>query len=121
LNSGGVPQPSRGDIWLVNLDPTVGDEIKKMRPCLIVNSDSLGKLRLRLVAPLTGWNNSFLQNLWHVRIEPDRNNGLSKASAIDVLQLRGVDTRRFVKKLGHISAMQMEEVAAAIAVVVEYR
>ncbi len=105
----------------MNLDPTVGDEITKMRPCLIISSDSIGKLRLRLIAPITEWKNAFLDNLWHVRIDPDRNNGLTKASAVDVLQLRGVSTQRFMKKLGHVSAVQTEEVVAAIAVVTEYR
>ena len=119
--SGGAAQPRRGEIWLVDLNPTVGDEIKKERPCLIVNSDSVGRLRLRLVAPVTGWKDSFKNNLWHVRIEPDKNNGLTKASVIDVLQLRGTDIQRFKRKLGHVSAVQMEEVAAAIAVVVEHR
>jgi len=121
LTNGGTPQPQRGEIWLINLDPTIGDEIKKKRPCLVVNSDSIGKLRLRSVAPITEWKNAFQNNLWHVRIGPDKNNGLTKVSAFDVLQLRGVDIQRFIKKLGHVSAVQMEEVVAAIAVVIEYR
>ena len=77
-----VPQPKRGEIWLVNLDPTIGDEIQKKRPCLVVNSDSIGKLRIRLIAPITEWKNAFENNLWHVRIKPARDNGLVKTSAI---------------------------------------
>lgn len=121
MTSGGHLQPQRCEIWKIDLEPTIGDEIKKARPCLVVNSDSIGKLHLRLVAPLTGWNDAFLHNLWHVRIDPDNNNGLTKPSAIDVLQLRGVDTQRFIQKLGRVTAVQMEEVVAAIAVVIEYR
>ena len=121
MTGGSTPQPCRGEIWHINLDPAIGDEIKKMRPCLVVNSDSIGKLRLRLIAPITEWKTTFLHNLWHVLIEPDGNNGLTKASAVDVLQLRGVSTRRFMKKLGYITAVQTEEVVAAIAVVIEYR
>lgn len=121
MTGGSAPQPCRGEIWLVELDPTKGDEIKKMRPCLVINSDSIGKLRLRLIAPITEWNTTFLHNLWHVQIDPDGKNGLTKASAIDVLQLRGVSTSRCRKKLGRVTALQMEEVVAAIAVVIEYR
>lgn len=92
--------PKRGEIWLVNLDPTVGSEIKKVRPVVVVNSDAVGKLPLRLVAPITGWDDSFEHNLWHVKIHPDKINGLGKASAVDVLQLRGLDTQRFIKRPG---------------------
>ena len=114
-------RPRRGEIWLVNLDPTIGDEIKKTRPCLVINSDSIGKLRLKLIAPLTNWRSVFKDNLWHVRIEPNKENGLNKISAIDVLQLRGVDLNRMINKIGRITATQMEEVVTTIALVIEYR
>jgi len=81
----------------------------------------MGKLPLRLVAPITEWKDAFAPNIWHVRIEPDSLNGLDKVSAIDTLQLRGVDTRRFVSKIGEVSANLMEGIAAAIAAVVEYQ
>ena len=83
---------SRGEIWLVNLDPTIGAEIRKTRPVVIVNSDALGALPIRLVAPITEWKDYFASNVWHVKFEPDRTNGLTKTSAVDTLQLRGVDT-----------------------------
>ena len=47
-------------------------------------------------------------------------NGLTKPSSVDTLQLRGVDTSRFLKQIGRISADKIEEIAAAIAAVVEY-
>jgi len=118
LNRGASPK--RGEIWLVNLDPTIGNEIKKKRPCLVVNSNAIGKLHIRLVAPITEWKTVFNRNLWHTKINPSLNNGLRKTSAIDVLQLRGVDTSRFIKKLGYITASQIEEVTASIAIVIEY-
>jgi len=63
----------------------------------------------------------FERNLWHVKIEPSRWNGLSKTSALDALQVRGVDTRRFIRKLGRLTPMEMDDLAAAIAAVVEYQ
>ena len=45
----------RGDIWLVNLEPTIGAEIRKTRPVVVIGSDAVGLLPIRLVAPLTGW------------------------------------------------------------------
>ena len=113
--------PKRGEIWWVNLDPTVGAEIRKRRPAVVVSSDAVGKLPLKLIAPITEWKDAFAPNIWHVRIEPDSVNGLDKVGAVDTLQVRGVDTRRFVSKLGAVSAPLMEEIAAAIAAVVEYQ
>lgn len=113
--------PRRGEIWLVNLDPTVGAEIRKVRPTVVVSSDAVGRLPIKLVAPITEWKAAFTTNLWHVRIDPVGSNGLSKVSTVDVLQLRGVDTRRFVQRLGRLTADQMEEIAAAIAAIVEYQ
>ena len=43
----------RGEVWLINLDPTVGSEIKKTRPAVIVNDDAIGILPLRVIVPIT--------------------------------------------------------------------
>ena len=113
-------QPKRGEVWLVNLDPTLGAEIRKTRPVVVVSSDGIGKLPIKLVAPITDWKDSFALNPWHVRLEPDSENGLTKISAVDTLQLRGVDAQRFIKKFGQLSREEITEVVVAIAIVVEY-
>ncbi len=113
--------PKRGDIWLANFDPTVGSEIKKIRPSVVVSSDSVGKLPLKLAAPITDWKEYYAGNIWHVKIEPGIANGLTKVSAVDVLQLRGMDIQRFIRKIGELSTTNMEEIARAIAAVVEYK
>jgi mRNA interferase MazF len=111
---------SRGEIWLVNLDPTVGAEIRRTRPVVVVSSDAVGVLPIKLVAPLTEWKDYLAGNVWHVKVEPDEANGLTKRSAVDTLQLRGVDTRRFVQKLGSVSPAIMRAIVTAIAAVIEY-
>ncbi len=110
----------RGDIWLTNFDPIVGAEIKKVRPAIIVSSDGVGKLPIKLIAPITDWKEYYAENIWHVKIEANIKNSLSKDSAVDILQLRGVDVQRLIRKIGECSSEIMEEIAAAIAVVVEY-
>lgn len=112
--------PQRGEIWLVNFDPTIGTEIRKTRPAVVVSSDAVGRLPIKLVAPVTDWKEYFAPNIWHVRIDPDPANGLTKASAVDTLQLRGMDHRRFVRKLGQVPPTTMEEIVLAIAAIVEY-
>lgn len=94
---------NRSEIWKVNIDPTIGAEIRKTRPVVVVSSDAIGALPIRLVAPLTEWKEHFAQNVWHVKVAPDNINGLTKTSAVDTLQLRGVDIQRFVQKIGDVS------------------
>ena len=114
-------QPARGEIWQVNFDPTIGAEIKKIRPAIVVSSDAVGSLPIKLVAPVTTWDSTFVGKIWLVKISPDANNGLTQDSAVDALQIRGVDVRRFVRKMGFLSPIVMEDIAAAVAIVVEYQ
>jgi mRNA interferase MazF len=117
MNSPNSPQ--RGEIWLVNFDPTIGKEIKKTRPAIVISSNAIGILPIKLVAPITDWKDWFAGNLWHVKIKPDETNGLSKESSVDVLQLRGVDTKRFIQKLGVVAPEKMPEITIAIVTVIE--
>jgi mRNA interferase MazF len=120
LTSSG-PGPRRGEVWIVSFDPTVGSEIQKTRPAVVVSSDGVGRLPVKLVVPLTDWKPHYAGNIWHVRLGPSRANGLAKESAADALQVRCVSVRRFQQRTGRLSATQMEEIAAAIAAVVEYQ
>lgn len=72
-------KPKRGEIWLVNLDPTIGAEIKKTRPSIIISSNALGKLPLKLVVPVTDWKEYFASNLWHIYVEATDTTGLIRA------------------------------------------
>lgn len=86
----------RGEIWLVNLDPTVGSEIKKSRPCVVVSPAELNDyLRTVIVAPMTskGFAAPFRVPLTHA--------GTKGLVVLD--QLRTVDKLRLVKRLGSVS------------------
>jgi mRNA interferase MazF len=110
----------RGEVWLINLDPTIGAEIKKTRPVVIVSSDTIGILPLRVVVPLTDWKNHYQQAAWMVKISPSSDNGLVKDSAADTFQIRSVSTTRFLRKIGEISQEEMNQIVHAIGLVVEY-
>ena len=114
------PSPLRGEVWRVNFDPTLGQEIKKSRPAVVISSDAMGKLPVKLVVPITEWKEHFSGSAWLVKITPDELNHLNKVSAADCLQIRGMDTVRFATRLGRVSSSVLEEIAAAIAIVVEY-
>ncbi|NET26606.1 type II toxin-antitoxin system PemK/MazF family toxin [Okeania sp. SIO1I7] len=112
--------PKRGDIWLTNFDPTIGAEIRKIRPAIIISSDGIGRLPIKLIAPITDWKNYFNNDSWHIKIEPDLENNLSKVSTVDLLQIRGMDLQRLVKKIGVCSSEVMDKISAGIALLVEY-
>ena len=120
LSNTNPPNPRRGEVWNLDFNPTVGSEIQKIRPAVIISSDGIGRLPIKLVAPITGWQVQFSQNTWHVRIEPNRTNGLTKVSAVDTLQIRGVDVRRFICRRGRLNITLMGEITAAIAAIVEH-
>lgn len=105
----------RGDIWLINLDPTIGAEIQKTRPAVIVNDDQLGILPLKVIVPITVWQDRYAVAPWFVRLEPEAENGLEKPSAADAFQVRSVSQQRFVRRLGKISDTAMQEITKALA------
>ena len=97
----------RGEIWLVALDPTVGSEIKKSRPCVIVSPLELNQhLRTVIVAPLTskGFAAPFRVPLTHA--------GTKGLIVLD--QIRSVDKVRLVKRLGAISAKTLSAALATL-------
>ena len=114
-----MTNPKRGEIWTVDFNPTIGAEIKKIRPAIVISSDAVGLLPLKLVMPVTEWNIKFQRNIWHVQIKPSNLNGLSKESAADALQTRSVSIERFNKNLGRITESQIEEIIQALAAVIE--
>ena len=108
----------KGEIWLVNLDPTIGAEIKKTRPVVIVNEDAIGVLPLRVIVPLTDWKDRYAVAPWMVRVDPDNDNGLSKLSAADAFQICSVSIERLTKHIGRVSQPILQAILLAIGVVV---
>jgi len=108
----------KGEIWLINLDPTVEAEIQKTHPAMIVNEDAIGILPWRVIVPLTDWKERYAIAPWMVRIEPDATNGLSEPSAADAFQMRSVSQERFARRIGRISEAILQEVLKAIQVVI---
>jgi len=108
----------QGEIWEINLSPTVGAEIKKKRPAIIINDDAIGILPLKVIVPITEWKDRFQGAIWLVRIEPDNENKLMKPSAIDTFQIRSVSTKRFLRKTGSVSSNILNEIKTAIKAVI---
>jgi mRNA interferase MazF len=98
----GRPAIIRGDVHLVRLDPTLGSEIRKTRPCVVVSPDELNQhLRTVIVAPMTTGGHAYP---WRVACR------FQKRSGFVVLdQLRTVDSERLVKRLGRLSSATTTE------------
>lgn len=109
--------PSRGEVWLVDLEPTVGDEIHKTRPAVVVSRDTVGLLALRVVVPITGWQKRFFGSSWLARIDPNSSNGLDKISCADAFQVRSVSARRFVRPLGRLAEAELLPIESALKAV----
>lgn len=87
----------RGDVWLVDLDPTRGGEIRKMRPCVIVSPDELNAhLRTVIIAPMTSGRHAYPFRV------PCRFKGKSGYVILD--QIRTVDRERLVRRIGRLSS-----------------
>lgn len=104
----------RGEVWSVNLDPTVGAEMQKTRPVVIISSDLMGKLPLRVVVPLTDWKDHYARAPWILKVEPDLQNGIEKISSIDCFQLRSISEQRFSRRLGRLPDGVIDELVKRI-------
>ena len=104
----------RGEIWLINLDPTVGAEIRKTRPAIIVSVDSVGVLPLKVIVPVAEWKTRYQVAPWMVQLNPDSENNLEKLSCADTFQIRSVSQRRFVSPLGKMNRVKMQELESAL-------
>lgn len=107
------------EIWEINLSPTIGAEIHKIRPAIIVNDDAMGILPLRVIVPITGWKNQFHNTPWMVKLTPSPSNNLKKTSTADCFQIRSISTRRFTRKIGEISKEELELIKEAVKAVLD--
>jgi mRNA interferase MazF len=98
---------SQDEIWLINLDPTFGVEIRKSRPCLVVSPDEMNRfLRTVIVAPMTTTMRPYPTRL-AVRFR-----GKSGQVALD--QIRTVDNQRLIRRLGKLPAGTAGAVSAVL-------
>ena len=98
----------RGEIWLVNLDPTVGSEIQKNRPCVVISPPEMHDyLRTALVAPMTTGSHPAPFRI------PVRHGGKQGLILLD--QIRAVDKTRLVKRAGAITPATLSATLAALA------
>ena len=112
------PIPIRGEVWWIRFDPAEGDEIKKVRLAVVISENAVGRLRLKIVVPITEWKPRYAGFPWFVRLVPTAQNGLTKDSGADAFQVKSVSETRFLQRLGELTPIQLDEIANAIAICV---
>ena len=111
-----IARVHRGEIYLVSFDPTVGHEIKKTRPALVIQNDVGNRYGpLTIVAAITSKLSAVL-NPVEVIVQPSRANGLDLLSAICLDQVRTVDKQRLLRRLGRAETSTIEKVDEAIRI-----
>jgi mRNA interferase MazF len=108
----------RGEIWWVNLDPTVGNETAKRRPCVILQND-VGNARSNttMVAPLLKGVKNYP---FVVNVEATANNGLDENRGIHLEQMRVVDQQRIDRQLGTLEDKYWPDIERAVGIVLGF-
>jgi len=104
----------RGEIWRLNLDPTVGAEMRKTRPVVIISDDEIGILPLKVVVPVTDWKDRYENVVWMAKVNPNRKNNLTKISDVDAFQVRCVSEQRFVERIGKLADEEMQNISESL-------
>jgi mRNA interferase MazF len=108
--------PRRGEIFLTALDPTIGREIRKTRPTLVIQNDVANRLTgMTIVAPVTS-TVRFPLNPVHVLLAADRSTGLDVTSVALLSQIRAIAQQRLIKRLGAADEDVMARVDEAIRI-----
>jgi mRNA interferase MazF len=107
-----VKNPNRFDIVLVTLNPTVGSEIQKTRPCIVISPNEMKALKTVIVAPMTSKGFSFM---FRPNINFEDKDGL-----VLLDQIRAVDKSRLVKKIGKVDIETSKEIAYTLQEMFRY-
>ncbi|WP_353929894.1 type II toxin-antitoxin system PemK/MazF family toxin [Okeanomitos corallinicola TIOX110] len=115
LSKGKIIYPQRSEIYLVNFDPTIGSEIQKTRPALILQNDVSNQYSpITIVAALTS---QFTEPLYPTEVLIKVPEGGLQVNSVALLnQIRSIDKQRLIKRLGVLESVTMEQVDKAIQI-----
>ena len=115
-----MSRPTRGEVWLVELDPTKGQEMQKTRPAAIIHSTALDNQALRIIVPITTWRPKHARWPFIVFLQKSDSNGLDSDSGANTMQLRCVSIDRVVRKLGELAEEDMKQILAGVALCIDF-
>ena len=82
----------------------------KLRPAVVISDNSVGKLPLRVVVPVTDWKERYADFPWFTELQSTSGNGLSKRSGADGFSIKSVSLERFAEKLGSLTADDLHDI-----------
>ena len=115
--------PKRGEIWMVSLEPVVGQELNShgfTRPCIVISSDSIRVRAIRTVIPLSSWRERHSGDPLRIPVVKTSTNGLDNDSSADSTQVRTIALERFDYRRGMVTADELEAIVYAVGVVIEH-
>ena len=110
-----IPAPRRGDVYLLNFDPTLGAGIRKTRPGLVIQNDLSNRSSPVTIVAAISSQFSIPLHPTEVRLDSSEG-GLTKASVVLCNQIRSVDRGRLIRRIGKIPAARMELVDSALSI-----
>ncbi len=120
----------RGQVWLVDLSSDAKEEeINKTRRSVVVsddktasdyvaviNNDSIGALPLKIIVPLTRWQDRYSIAPWHIPIDISSTNGLKIKSTADTFQVRSISEKRFIKIVGELTEDDLDRIKHGLSI-----
>jgi mRNA interferase MazF len=108
----------RGELWRLSLSSEPRRKQGETRLVVLLSSDALGVLPLRVVVPLTNWEENYREAPWMVYVPPVLRSGLEFAQAADTLQIRSVSNARLLERVGELPDKLVDEITRAVELVI---
>lgn len=100
----------QGEIWLVDFEPKIGSEIAKLRPAVVINSDCGKNYDIKILLPITTYQDKFRDIPFFYKLENCAELGLDNVSAVNCFQIKSFSSERFKRKLGKIGDKTLFEI-----------
>ena len=108
----------QGEIWNINLGKKHETDGGAKCPVVVINDDTISILPVRIIVPLTKWQDEFDDAIWLIRVDPNNENNLGRTSAVDAFQMRTIPVIRFIKKIGTVSVQELQHIKNAVKAII---
>ena len=100
----------QGEIWDISLEGSHETETGEKCSVIIINDNIISVLPSRVIVPLKIWQEKFTEAVWLIRVDPNDENNLNQTIAVDAFQMYTIPITRFIKKIGTVSAQELQQI-----------
>ena len=108
----------QGEIWDIKLGKNHATDGGVKCPVIVINDDTISILPVRVIVPLTKWQDEFDNAIWLIRVDPNNENNLGRTSAVDAFQMHTIPTAQFIKKIGTVTVQELQQIKNAIKAII---